>query len=341
MKVLKYIVIVLVVLLITSFTYVAVQPNNYDVQRTRIINAPAAVLFNSVNDFKNWEAWSPWVEKEPDLQITYPENTSGVGGSYSWIGKEGAGNMKTLAVSPYDSISQDMQFEDFPPSNIYWKFIKTEKGTVITWGMKSNKMPFILKFYAAISGGMDKMVGPDLQRGLERLDSVAVNSIKAYNVSINGITEYGGGFYLYKTTNAKSSNISQVMGQQYGSISMFMGKNNITMNGMPFTIYHDMNFENGSVIMSNGMPVKEKVVVTGDTDILSGYMPKQKVLKVTLKGNYNNLPKAWETAMTYITDNNLEQSTDNKPFEIYTTDPGNLPNPSDWVTEIYIPLKED
>ena len=341
MKALKYIVIVLVVLLITSFTYVAVQPNNYDIQRTRIINAPAAVLFNTVNDFKNWETWSPWIEKEPDLQITYPENTSGIGASYSWIGKEGAGNMKTLAVSPYDSISQDMQFEDFPPSNIYWKFDKTEKGTEVTWGMKSNKMPFILKFYAAISGGMDKMVGPDFERGLARLDSVAVNSMKAYNVTINGITEYGGGFYLYKTINATSSNISQVMGQQYGSIGMFMGQNNIAMNGMPFTIYHDMNFENGSVIMSNGMPVKEKIVVTGDTDILSGYMPKQKVLRATLKGNYNNLPKAWKTTMTYIADNNLEQSTVNKPFEIYTTDPGDFPNPADWVTVIYIPLKEE
>ncbi len=340
MKALKYIVIVLVILLITSFTYVAVQPNKYDVQRTRTINAPAAVLFNNVNDFKNWETWSPWVEKEPDLQITYPENTSGVGGSYSWIGEDGAGNMKTLTVSPYDSISQDMQFEDFPPSNIYWKFDKTEKGTEVTWGMKSNKMPFMLKFYAAISGGMDKMVGSDFERGLERLDSVAVNSMKAYTVIVNGITEYGGGFYLYKTTNATTSNISQVMGQQYGSIGMFMGQHKIAMNGMPFTIYHDMNYETGSVIMSNGMPVKEKIIITGNTNVLCGYMSKQKVLKTTFKGNYNNLPKAWETTMTYIADNNLEQSTVNKPFEIYTTDPGNYPNPADWVTEIYIPLKE-
>jgi len=118
-----------------------------------------------------------------------------------------------------------------------------------------------------------------------------------------------------------------------------MGQNNIAMNGMPFTIYHDMDFDNGSVIMSNGMPVKEKVVITGDSGVQCGYQPKQKALKTTLKGNYTNLPKAWEAAMQHITDNGLEQSAE-KPFEIYTNDPGNFPNPSDWITEIYIPIKE-
>ena len=42
--------------------------------------------------------------------------------------------------------------------------------------------------------------------------------------------------------------------------------------------------------------------------------------------------------MAYLVKNNLEQSEE-KPFEIYTTDPGNYPNPADWITEIYIPIK--
>ena len=339
MKSLKYILFLLLILFIGFSIYIAVQPNSYNITRNKTINAPAAVIFNNVNDYKNWEAWSPWIEQEPDLQITYSEQTSGVGGSYSWIGEDGPGNMKTLAVSPYDSISQEMQFSDFPPSNVYWKFEKAENGTNVTWGMKSNKIPFMLKFFAAINGGMDKMVGPNFERGLEKLDSIIINSMKAYNIEINGITEYGGGFYLYKTTNASNANISQIMGQQYGSISAFMGQNNIAFNGMPFTIYHDMNMENGTVIMSNAIPVKEKIIITGDSNILCDYLPKMKVLKTTLKGNYSNLSEAWKTTMTYIAENNIEQA-EYKPFEIYTTDPGNYPNPSDWITEIYIPIKE-
>lgn len=337
MKFLKYFFFLLLILIIGCSIYVAVQPNSYDVTRTRTINAPAAVIFNNVNDFKNWESWSPWVEKEPDLAITYPEQTSGVGGSYSWLGKDGTGEMKTLSLSTYDSIYQEIKFEDFPPSNVYWNFVKSENGTDVTWGMKSESVGFMLKFYALISGGMDQMIGPDFERGLEKLDSVVVNNMKAFKIELNGITEYGGGFYLFKTTNATSGNISSVMGQQYGSISMFMAQNNISFNGMPFTLYHEMNMENGTVIMSNGIPVKEKIAITGDSDILCDYMPKLKVLKATLKGNYTNLPEAWKAVMNYLVENNLQQSK-HKPFEIYTTDPGDFPNPADWITEIYIPI---
>lgn len=339
MKTLKYIFFILLIGIIGFSIYIAVQPNSFNVTRTKTIKAPAAVIFNNVIDFKNWEAWSSWVESEPSTVITLSEKTKGVGGSFSWKDKDGEGTMKTLAAYPNDSISQEMQLSNFYPSNVYWKFEKTENGTNVTWGMKSDNMPFLLKFFAVIGGGIDNMLGSDYERGLEKLDSVVVNSMKAYNVEIKGITQYGGGFYLYKTTNATSNNISQVMGQQYGSISMFMMENNIAFNGMPFTIYHDMNIENGTVIMSNAIPVKEKIVITGTSDILCDYMPKLTALKTVLKGNYTNLPKAWEKAMRFIADNDIEQSNI-KPFEIYTTDPGDFPNPADWITEIYIPIKE-
>lgn len=339
MKTAKIVIIVILIIFIGSCGYVAVQPNSYDVYRTRVIKAPAEIIFANVNDFKNWETWSPWIEKDPSIAITYPEQTSGVDGSYSWTSDDGNGIMKTLAVSPYDSISHEMKFDNFSPSNVYWQFEKVDAGTKVTWGMRANDMPFLLKFFAAISGGMDKMVGPDYERGLEKLDSVVVESMNKFEVSIEGEKEYGGGFYLYTTTNATNENISATMGQQYGKIGMFMAQNNIQMNGMPMTVYQEMNMNDGTVIMSNGIPVSEKIDIKGDSEVLCGYIPKTKVIKTVLKGNYINLSKAWEQTMQYLAENNIEQS-DLKPFEIYTNDPGNFPNPSDWTTEIYIPIKE-
>lgn len=247
--------------------------------------------------------------------------------------------MTTTAASPYDSINQQMQFADFPSSDISWKFESGDDGgTEVTWTISGKDLPFIFKAFSTVMGGMEKQIAPHYERSLEKLDSIVVNSMKSFNIEINGITEYGGGFYLYKTTNANSDNISQVMGQQYGSIGMYMGQNNIAFNGMPFTIYHNMNMEDGTVIMSNAIPVKEKITITGDANIVCDYMPKLKVLKTTLKGNYSNLGKAWEATMKHVTENALEQ-TEFKPFEIYTNDPGDHPNPADWITEIYIPIK--
>lgn len=340
MKSLKYLLFLLLILVIGFSIYVAMQPNSFQVTRTRTIKAPSAVIYNNVIDFKNWESWVAWVENEPSTVITLSEKTEGVGGSYSWEDKDGFGTIKTISTTLNTSIEQKLQFDDFHPSKVNWTFAQNEdNSTDVTWDISGENLPFIFKAFNVVMGGMEKQIGPDFERGLEKLDSIVVSSMKAYHIEINGVSEYGGGFYLYKTTNATSSNISQVMEKQYVGISMFMRQNNIAFAGMPFTIYHDMNMGNGTVIMSNAIPINEKIVITGNSDILCDYMPKLKVLKTVLKGNYTNLPEAWKTTMKFIDENNINQS-DMNPFEIYTNDPVNVPNPADWITEIYVPIKE-
>lgn len=341
MKALKYIIFLLLIAIIGLAIYTAVQPNNFEVTRSRTINAHPSIIYDNVIDFRNWESWSAWIEKEPETEVTYPELTKGVGGSYSWVDSHGPGNMKTLATEPYSSIDQELQFDDYDPSKVNWSFESTDNGkTKVTWTMKSDNIPFMFKFGSVFSGGFDNMIGPDFERGLEKMDSLVVESTKKYNIKINGVTEYGGGFYLYKTTNAKDSNISQKMGEQFGSLMGYVIENGIQMAGMPLTVYNEMNAENGTVIMSNGLPVNQKIEVAKDSDVSCGFIPKMKVLKTTLTGNYTNLGDAWETALKYIAENKLEQSEE-KPFEIYTNDPGQFPNPADWKTEIYIPIKSD
>ncbi|WP_299114974.1 SRPBCC family protein [uncultured Winogradskyella sp.] len=339
MKALKYILFLILIVVIGLAIYIAVQPNSYEVERSRTIKAPAAVVYNNVIDFKNWEAWNSWKEEHPEIEISLPEKTNGVGGSYSWTQDGDVGTMKTTATATNDSIIQEMQFSDFPKSDVKWNFTANEDGsTTVNWKISGKDLPFGFKAFATLMGGMEKQIGPHYERGLEMLDSVVVNSMKAYSVKTDGITEYGGGFYMYKTTSATSSNISQIMGKQYGEIMSYMAKNDVVQTGMPFTIYNEMNDANNNIIMSQAIPVQNKVEIAQGSEILCGYIPKTKVFKTTLKGNYTNLPKAWESAMTYIAKNNLQQS-ELKPFEIYQTDPGNYPNPADWITEVYIPIK--
>ena len=339
MKFLKYILFLLLILAIGLAIYIAVQPNKFSVTRTQNIQAPAAVIYDNVSDFKNWEAWSSWIEEKPDTKITLSETTNGVGGSYTWEDDDGKGTMKTTAAEPNTSLTQEMQFAEFPKSDISWDFKSDNNGgTEVTWNMSGKDLPFGFKLFTTLMGGMEKQVGPHFERGLEKLDSIVVNSMKAYDVKVDGVTEYGGGFYMYKTTSATGANISLVMGKQDGEIIGYMAKNNIVQIGMPFTIYNEMSSD-GNVIMSNAIPVQNKVVVARESEVLCGYIPKTRVLKTTLKGNYTNLGQAWSAAMAHLAQNNLTQS-DIKPFEIYQNDPGNVPNPADWVTEIYIPIKE-
>lgn len=338
MKTLKYILLLLLILFIGFSIYIAVQPNSFSVTRTKTVNAPQSVIYNNIIDFKNWPAWNAWMEADPEMIITLPTITEGIGGSYAWEDSDGAGTMKTVDADPNFSITQEMQFGDLPKSDVTWNFKPNEDGTTeVTWNIFGKDLPFGFKAFTTLMGGMEKQIGPYYERSLVLLDSVLQAEMKVYTVKVDGITEHGGGFYMYKTAAATPTNISQIMGENYTEILAYMAQNNIKQTGMPFTIYNEPDV-NGNVVMSNAIPILNKEVIDETSTVLCGYMPKTEALKTTLKGNYTNLTEAWTVAYKYISEYKLEQS-DLKPFEIYQNDPGEFPNPADWITEIYIPIK--
>lgn len=339
MKFLKFLVLILLVVIIGLAIYVAVQPNSFNVTREATINAPAAVVYDNLIDYKKWSNWSPWVEKEPDIKLSYAEKTNGVGGSYSWEGKDGNGKMTTVATEPNASISQEIQFDDYDPSNIDWKLEPTEDGkTKVTWSMSSDKIPFMFKGMAAFMGGFDNMIGPDFERGLELLDSVAVADTKKYSIEVQGVTTHGGGFYLYNTTSTKIADMEPKMNEMMGKLHAYARSNNIAMAGAPFTNYISWDDQNGTTTFSCCYPTTDKVITTSD-EILTGQIEPFKAVKTVLKGNYENLKEAWDKAMAYIPANGLEFAENGPMLEVYPTDPAQEPNPANWVTEIYIAVK--
>lgn len=341
MKALKYILLLLLLMLVAAAIYVATLKNSYDVTRTAVVKAPVEVVYNTVNEYKTWPSWSPWIEQEPNATLTYGEQTSGAGGSYSWVGEIlGEGAMETVAVSPNESINQKIKF--IKPweseSDIYWTFKPVAEGTEVAWGMKG-EMNFMMKAFMTFSGGMEKQIGPDYERGLFKLDSVLQADMKKYSVNVDGQTTHGGGYYLYNTTSCKIDEMESKMSEMMPKVGQYVLKNKITMAGSMFSLYHKFDPENNAVIFSCAVPVTERVITDKDSGIQTGLLKPFKAVKVTLKGNYNNLKEAWETGYKYLEDNKLEAVVGVPALEVYPTGPMEVQNPAKWLTEIYIPIK--
>ncbi|MFC4632308.1 GyrI-like domain-containing protein [Dokdonia ponticola] len=340
MKFLKLLLFLLLIFLIGGTIYFASKDGTYDIKEHREMQVPTAVVYNTVNDYTTWEHWGPWKKEDSTLLFTYDATKVGVGGGYSWDG-EFPGSMKTTAVQENKAIEQNLTITTPGGerlSNVHWTFTPTDTGAVeVTWQV-TGEHTLLDKVYFAFSGmDFEGDMRSMYTTGLEGLETYVREKMEDHNVTIHGITEYGGGFYLYKTTSASGTNISAIMGQNYGEIMQFMSQRGITQSGMPFTIYNEMN-PNGAIIMSNAIPVPNAIEIQEEGTILSGYLPRTKAVRVTLKGNYSYLGKAWAEAMQYITQYQLTQS-EQKPFEIYTNDPGDFPNPADWTTDIYIPIE--
>lgn len=338
MKFIKYLLFLILIGIVALAVYIAVQPNSYDVNRSRVINAPASVIYNNAIDFKTWPDWMARAEKNPDLAIKMGKKSEGIGGSFSWEEEDGKGQMRTLSANPHTTIEQELQFDDFAPSTVYWNFKPAEVGTEVTWGMKSDNTPFMLKAMAILKGGMDKLFAPDYERGLERLDSLTVAQIQVYDIKVDGLTEHSGGFYLYKTVSCRTSEVRDKMHQLFTELGQFTAENNITPAGKFYTYFHKWDDENDTTMFSCCVPTTDRVILP-EGDVLTGQIPSFKAVKTTLKGNYDNTEEAWDKAMQYVENAQMEYSDDNIMLESYPVNPGDTPNPAEWVTEIYLGVK--
>ncbi|MGY5849818.1 SRPBCC family protein [Salegentibacter sp. F14] len=343
MKIFKYLLFLLLIIVIAGSIYIATKDGEYHFEETQIIPAPQELIFNQVNEYHNWQNWEPWSMETEDMILEYDEKTRGKGAGYSWKSElKGDGTIKTLDARPFSSIDQKISF-DLPfgvsSSDVYWKFQKMEDSTEVTWGMKGNQS-FMEKLSFTFRGEtLSEMMRPMMRKGLENLENSILKNMEKFSINIDGVIQHGGGYYMYTTTASKISQVNQRVQKMIADVRTYMQDNNIEISGNPFTLYNERNENAGTAIFSAGLFTPSQVVTPNNSQVLNGNLPNQKVLRATLKGNYKNLPEVWTAAYDYIAENNLEINQEEDVFEVYITGPENNPNPAEWMTQVHFPIK--
>ncbi|WP_432413007.1 SRPBCC family protein [Rasiella sp. SM2506] len=344
MKILKYLFFLLLIVVIGGAIYFATKDGSFNVVKTKTINAPAEVIYNNVKDFKNWQTWGPWMTEDENIELSYAEKTEGEGASYSWKSEEmGDGSMKITRVIPNKEIEQKIIFNTpagGSENDVYWKFEEDEtlNTTKVTWGMKGEHSFMEKVFMSFGSEDFEKSLGTMFDQGLTNLNTEVTEAMTKFTVNVDGIAQHGGGYYMYNTTSAKMSDIKAKMGAMMGQVTGFMEANNIPVAGKPFTLYNLIDEANGTVIFSACIPIRDRVITPEGSTVVSGFMEPVSALKTTLRGNYDNLPKAYAQAKAYLSQNGLQPHPTAKMFEVYVTDPEEVANPANYVTEIYMPV---
>ena len=149
--------------------------NTYTVERTTTVQADPSRIYEQVEDFHRWTAWSPWEELDPDMQRTYSGPERGVGATYSWSGnrKAGEGRMEITRADDTSCVLIDLQFiKPFKSSCVTTFTLAPEgDGTRVTWTMSGPKT-LAMKAMGLVTS-MDKLVGKDFEKGLARLRRIA------------------------------------------------------------------------------------------------------------------------------------------------------------------------
>lgn len=324
-------------LLIVFSIFIASKPSNYDVSRTRQINAPISLIFNTVNEYKTWMDWGPWKASDPTIVPSYPEKTSGIGGGYSWTSdKDGPGRMETVNLNEFTTIDQKIYFDNRSESDILWRFEDAEKGTDVTWGMKG-KLDFMGKAYFYFMGGAEKMLGKMFEDGLSNLDGYVLSKMDEHSFTNNGVVETTGVYYIHLTTLCSFKEMVVRMPQMLYDVVSYASENNYPTAGAPFAIYHSFDGINEKAEFSCCVPVRERVNPTGN--IALAFLEPGTYHKTTFQGSYKFSEAAWNKAYEFAKADGIEVPEESKPIEIYTKGKMDTPNPADWITVIYLPAE--
>jgi hypothetical protein len=177
---LKKILIGIGVALALLVVVILMQPATFHVERSVDMAASPEAAFAQVNDFHAWRGWSPWEKLDPSLKRAYDGAPSGVGAKYAWVGNKqvGEGRM-TIEKSDPSAVVIKLEFlKPFAASNTAtFTFAKTPTGNKTTWAMDGNNN-FISKAFHLVMD-MDKMIGPDFERGLSAMKTAAETTPQA------------------------------------------------------------------------------------------------------------------------------------------------------------------
>lgn len=172
MKFLKRFFIVLVVLLIVLGVVGFFLPQTAHVERKVIIDANINTVFEQVNSMRNFHAWSPWTEKDPNAEYVFNGPLAGQGSKMAWVSQlseVGQGSQEIVESTYPTFVKTELYFgEDPNPGFASFRLEEISLNeTQVIWSFDADFGNNVIGRYFGLM--MDGMLGPEYEKGLENL----------------------------------------------------------------------------------------------------------------------------------------------------------------------------
>ncbi|MBL4624231.1 MAG: SRPBCC family protein [Flavobacteriales bacterium] len=336
MKALKIIGIILVLII----GGIMLLPSDVRVERSITINANTDIVFNQVNNLKNWEIWSPWGKKDRTIYGKgYSGPDAGVGCKHCWdseVEEVGKGCLTIVESLENVSMQTKLEFDGMNPGQGTWVFNEVENGIEVIWGMNMDMgMSPIGKFFGLL---MDGMIGPDFETGLSSLKDLCENmpvpeEMPTADYEIQEI-EIENQTYVAIRAEVAMEDIAAYYGENLPIIYQKVAESGAEPT-IASGIYWKWDEETGmadmaAAVLANGEEISE--IEGCENVIVSG-----KALMIAYYGAYEKVGPAHEAMDAYMEKEGLESNE--LVIENYITDPATEPDTSKWLTNIYYLVK--
>lgn len=344
MKLFKYILFLILSFFIGIAIYFGTQEGEFSVEKSMSIQAPTELVFQKINEFSHWPQW---VFTQEEVKLFYGDTTSGPGAFLSWKGKEYfPGEIKTLEVIPQKTINQRFGFHRTSVDKghqLQWNLTPNHNDTAteVHWKATGTLSLFEKMSNAFKKSSMEEQVNAVFAISLNQLDSLLTQEMNIYSVVIEGLTQHGGGFYLYKNAAVPMTSLREEIVRIQTEILDFMADNSIVPNGNHFVLYHHRDTQTDRAVISVGIPISDRIITEEGSSVIVGHLPLTTCLKASLKGNYiKHSEEVWRVVNDRMETNNWKLSSGMPVIEKFVVTPQNEKNPALWLSEMYFPLDE-
>lgn len=165
-------VILLLPFIVISLAYLL--PNKTEVSRSIIIERNAQSVFDMVNNFKNSQRWSPWADKDPNIEVSYQGPISSGGARMSWKSensKVGSGSQEIIESKPLEFVHIRLEFDGQESADAFFKLEPQGlEKTKLTWSFAAEHGDNPINRYMGLM--IAYWVGSDYEKGLMNLKTL-------------------------------------------------------------------------------------------------------------------------------------------------------------------------
>lgn len=149
-------------------------PASTQVSRSVTIDRDVSAVFNMVNDFREFNKWSPWAKRDEQTRYEYSGPASGLGAKMLWFSDHpqvGNGSQEIIESIPYERVAVRLTFDGQGEAQAFYQIEPANDGTTrITWGFNTRHGFNIISRYFGLM--LDTWVGADYEQGLNSLKSL-------------------------------------------------------------------------------------------------------------------------------------------------------------------------
>jgi len=344
---LRNILLGLVLIVALFFTIGLVLPDRARVVRSVKIEAPPSQVFALVNGFRQFDKWSPWEDKDPQLKAQLSGPAYGVGAHYEWQGNAavGSGSQEIITSTSYTQVKTRLNFSGFEQPNVSTFDLEADGPTTthVYWSLEIKLGDNPIAHYFGLL--MDRRIGPDYKRGLERLRTLAQSGPKTDLAPLDArLVDAKAQTYAYisGTSSTDTEAIGKALGEAYGKVNAFMAAGGLKEAGPPIAVTRRWDFQAKVYEFDAGIPVdradaQAPASVKGKpSEVKIAQTYAGVALKVEHRGSYKALGQTYALIDAFKTAYALQDN--GLSWEQYVSDPGKTPE-AQLITDIYLPVK--